>query len=92
MNIAKEITKLERNKRLKNHLIKIFSIIRKLLCTHKNIEQEIILMSLGKNVGNSILEEIFKDSSPREVLVKRVFCSDCGRLLYTEVLREINEE
>lgn len=91
MNIAKEITKLERNKKLKNHLIKIFNIIRRLLCTHKNVEEEVILMNLGE-CPNSILEEIFKENIACQVYVKRVFCSDCGRLLYTEVLKEKKNE
>ena len=94
MNIAKEISRLERKQQLQNTIKKAYSIIKNLLCQHKECYSEIINVELG-NCTSSLLEEILgKEEAIKKhcLKVRIVRCTNCGREIYREYLTETNEE
>lgn len=90
MNIAKEISRLERKQQLQNTVKKAFSIIKSLLCQHKECSSEIINVELG-NCTSSLLEEILgKEEAQKshKLRMRIVRCINCGREIYREYLVE----
>ena len=85
MNIKKEIQKLERKKQTENTIRKAFSIIKNLLCQHKECITEVIDVQLG-NCTTSLLEEVLGEESQKlqQMKMRIIRCANCGRELYRE--------
>ena len=93
MNIAKEISRLERKQQVQNTIKKAFNIIKSLLCQHKECYSEIINVELG-NCTNSLLEEILGKEESRKthkMKLRIVRCVNCGREIYREYFDEETE-
>ena len=90
MNIAKEISRLERKQQVKNTVKKAYHIIKSLLCQHKVCNSEMINVELG-NCTSSLLEEIFGDEEAKKthkLKMRIVRCVNCGREIYRAYLIE----
>lgn len=90
MNIAKEISRLERKRDFQNTIKKAYNIIKSLLCQHKECYSEIINIELG-NCSSSLLEEIVgkEEASKLHKMKLRVTrCSNCNRELFREYIAE----
>ena len=90
MNIAKEISKLERKQQVQNTVKKAFNIIKSLLCQHKECSSEVIHVELG-NCTSSLLEEIVGEEEAQKshkLKMRIVRCINCGRELYREYLED----
>ena len=90
MNIAKEISRLERKQQLQNTVKKAFSIIKSLLCQHKECYSEVINVELG-NCTSSLLEEILgteESLKTHRMKLRIVRCANCGREIFREYLDE----
>ena len=90
MNIKRELKILEYKKKFKNIVYKIFNIFKYYLCTHRNVEEFIISVSLG-NTSTSILEELLGEKEAKKchkMYIKTIKCSNCGRELFREIIKE----
>ena len=90
MNIAKEISRLERKQQLQNTVKKAYSIIKNLLCQHKECYTEIVNVELG-NCTSSLLEEIFGKEEAKKshrLKLRIIRCSNCNREIYREYIEE----
>lgn len=87
MNIKKELQKLERKKQTENTIKKAFSIIKNLLCQHKECVVEVIDVQLG-NCTNSLLEELIGEESQKlqQMKMRITRCANCGRELYRDYI------
>lgn len=90
MNIKKELKRLEYNQKIKNTFKKIFKVLKYYLCTHSDLEEQLILVNLG-NSSTSILEELLgkkEAEKNHKMYIKVIKCSNCGRELYREIVKE----
>ena len=90
MNIAKEISRLERKQQLQNTIKKAYNIIRSLLCQHKECYSETINVELG-NCTSSLLEEILgkeESNKSHKMKLRIVRCANCNRELYREYMED----
>lgn len=85
MNIKKELQRLERKKQTETTIKKAFSIIKNLLCQHKECYTEVVEVQLG-DCTNSLLEELIGEESkkPQQMKMRIVRCANCNRELYRE--------
>lgn len=94
MNIKQELAKAQMKNNIKGRVLRAYSIIKRLLCTHQNCASEIITVTLG-NSSDSILSEVVgKDEASKTHVLKlrRVYCIDCGRELYRTIISMDTEE
>ena len=90
MNIAKEISKLEKKQQIQNTIRKVYNIVKSLLCQHKECFSEIINVELG-NCTSSLLEEILgKEESQKvhKMKLRIIRCANCNREIYREYFDE----
>lgn len=90
MNIAKEISRLERKQQLQITVKKAYNIIKSLLCQHKECYTEIVNVELG-NCTSSLLEEILgkeEAKKPHRLKLRIIRCSNCNREIYREYIEE----
>lgn len=93
INIRKELSKAEIKSNIFAKMKRGLRIIARFLCQHKNLAQDIVTIQLG-GASDSLIRELIEEQGVENkaytVRVKRVFCVDCGRIIYTTPLEDEN--